>query len=217
MPTTAQGTQGVLKGCSRASGSTEVGNAHVPAALHLAQQHVRRLDVAMHDLRAFGAHSPEGRGKSRGRRGRECRGVLQTRPIRCAFPAAYVRASLGRWHIKNRDWLPRVRTKQQPPPPGHKTGAGRALCACTTSKPVATSRRMYSTSETCGPKQIWATWRATGGGLASWAGPGHPCTLRVRRWSSSRLRAERSQRSITSSRCAGVSALRTPTRAWAEV
>jgi hypothetical protein len=31
---------------------------------------------------------------------------------------------------------------------------GRALCACTTLRPVATSRRMYSTSDTCGPKQI---------------------------------------------------------------
>jgi hypothetical protein len=56
-----------------------------------------------------------------------------------------------------------------------------------------------------------------GGGLAIGAGPGHPCTLSTRLWSSKRLRAERSQRSITSSRCAGVSALRTPTRAWAEV
>ena len=53
-----------------ASGSTEVGDAHVPASLHLAQQHVRRLDVTMRDLRAFGAHSNEGRGKSRCRRGR---------------------------------------------------------------------------------------------------------------------------------------------------
>jgi hypothetical protein len=53
-----------------ASGSTEVGDAHVPAALHLAQQHVRRLDVAMRDLRAFGAHSNEGGRKSRCRRGR---------------------------------------------------------------------------------------------------------------------------------------------------
>ncbi len=59
-----------------ARGSTEVGNAHVPAALHLAQQNVRRLDVAVQDLRAFGAHSPEGRGKSRGRHGRHGRSAL---------------------------------------------------------------------------------------------------------------------------------------------
>ena len=195
MPTTAPGAVGVPAAmCASArhdwsqgralrlkaaSGSTEVGDAHVPAALPLAQQHIRRLDVAVHDLRASGAH---------------CQ-TWQTWSERRTLSIA-------------------DNSRARP-----EKGVGRALCLCTTSRPVATSRRMYNASETCGPKQIWAEWRATGGGLAFRAGPGQLATLRARLWSSSRLRAERSQRSITSSRCACVSALRTRTHAsaWAEV
>jgi len=48
--------------CWRLENSTKVGNAHVVAAVRLAQQHIRRLDIAMDDLRAFGAHkAPQGR------------------------------------------------------------------------------------------------------------------------------------------------------------
>ena len=47
--------------CWRLENSTKVGNAHVVAAVRLAQQHIRRLDIAMDDLRAFGAHqAPQG-------------------------------------------------------------------------------------------------------------------------------------------------------------
>ncbi len=175
----------------------------------------------MHDLRAFGAHTRRtGQVPGQTWSGVPCCTADSPDPVCVPIWLHRCEQASGVGNIKHRAWLPRVRTKQQPPPAWNpQKGAGRALCACTTSRPVATSRRMYSTSETCGPKPIWAGWRATGGGLAIRAGPSQLFTLRVRRWSSRRLRAERSQRSITSNRCAGVSALCTPTHAsvWAEV
>jgi hypothetical protein len=117
----------------------------------------------VHDLRAFGAHTPEGRGKSRGRRGRECRAVLQTRPIRRAFPYGCIGASKPRALA----WLPRARAQNNNPSPPETKRARAEPCA-RARHPGRSPRLGECTARRRpgGPKQIWATWRAIGGGLA---------------------------------------------------